>query len=60
MHGENQQKGVRRRTLVKSAAQVSLAMSARGVSVPFGMRTAAAAVNQATRNEEELIEWVAS
>ncbi len=43
MPGEKQQTGVSRRTLVKSAALGSLALAAGGVSLPFGMRTAAAA-----------------
>ncbi len=53
MPGEKQQTGVSRRTLVKSAALGSLALAAGGVSLPFGMRTAAAAVQQAMRNEED-------
>lgn len=57
MPGEKQQTGVSRRTLVKSAALGSLALAAGGVSLPFGMRTAAAAVQQATRNEEDKIVW---
>ncbi|HCM8602425.1 TPA: molybdopterin-dependent oxidoreductase, partial [Salmonella enterica subsp. enterica serovar Paratyphi A] len=46
-----------RRTLVKSAALGSLALAAGGVSLPFGMRTAAAVVQQAMRNEEDKIVW---
>lgn len=42
MPREKQQTGVSRRTLVKSAALGSLALAAGGVSLPFGMRTAAA------------------
>ncbi|EGO3242680.1 dimethyl sulfoxide reductase subunit A [Salmonella enterica subsp. enterica serovar Mbandaka] len=57
MPGEKQQTGVSRRTLVKSAALGSLALAAGGVSLPFGMRTAAAAVQQAIRNEEDKIVW---
>lgn len=57
MPGEKQQTGVSRRTLVKSAALGSLALAAGGVSLPFGMRTAAAAVQQAMRNEEDKIVW---
>lgn len=57
MPGEKQQTGISRRTLVKSAALGSLALAAGGVSLPFGMRTAAAAVQQAMRNEEDKIVW---
>lgn len=57
MPGEKQQTGVSRRTLVKSAALGSLALAAGGVSLPFGMRTAAAAVQQAMRDEEDKIVW---
>ncbi|EAX8737775.1 dimethyl sulfoxide reductase subunit A [Salmonella enterica] len=57
MPGEKQQAGVSRRTLVKSAALGSLALAAGGVSLPFGMRTAAAAVQQAMRDEKDKIVW---
>ncbi|CEC01079.1 putative anaerobic dimethyl sulfoxide reductase chain A [Salmonella enterica subsp. enterica serovar Paratyphi A] len=57
MPREKQQTGVSRRTLVKSAALGSLALAAGGVSLPFGMRTAAAVVQQAMRNEEDKIVW---
>ncbi|SUG55593.1 Anaerobic selenate reductase molybdenum cofactor-containing periplasmic protein / YnfE [Salmonella enterica subsp. diarizonae] len=57
MPGEKQQTGVSRRTLVKSAALGSLALAAGGVSLPFGMRTAAAAVQQAVRDEKDKIVW---
>ncbi|HAU3157784.1 TPA: dimethyl sulfoxide reductase subunit A [Salmonella enterica subsp. houtenae] len=57
MPGEKQQTGVSRRTLVKSAALGSLALAAGGVSLPFGMRTAAAAVQQAMRDEKDKIVW---
>ncbi len=38
--------GISRRTLVKSSAIGSLALAAGGISLPFGMRTAAAAVHR--------------
>lgn len=43
--------GISRRTLVKSSAIGSLALAAGGLSLPFGMRTAAAAVQQGVVSE---------
>lgn len=49
--------GISRRTLVKSSAIGSLALAAGGLSLPFGMRTAAAAVQQAIQPAEEKVVW---
>lgn len=49
--------GISRRTLVKSSAIGTLALAAGGVSLPFGMRTAAAAVQQSISPVEEKIVW---
>lgn len=57
MHGEKQQIGVSRRTLMKSTALGSLALAAGGMSLPFGMRTATAAVQRALRMEEDNVVW---
>lgn len=45
--------GISRRTLVKSSAIGTLALAAGGVSLPFGMRTAAGAVQQSISPVEE-------
>lgn len=45
MSDVEQQGGISRRTLVKSTAIGSLALAAGGVSLPFGMRTAAPCVS---------------
>ncbi len=47
--------GISRRTLVKSSAIGSLALAAGGLSLPFGMRSAAAAVQQALQPAEEKV-----
>lgn len=49
--------GISRRTLVKSSAIGSLALAAGGLSLPFGMRSAAAAVQQALQPAEEKVVW---
>ncbi|SUX99337.1 anaerobic dimethyl sulfoxide reductase chain A [Citrobacter koseri] len=53
MSDVEQQGGISRRTLVKSTAIGSLALAAGGLSLPFGMRTAASAVQQAIQPAEE-------
>lgn len=53
MSDTEQYGGISRRTLVKSSAIGSLALAAGGLSLPFGMRTAAAAVQQAIQPAEE-------
>lgn len=45
--------GVSRRNLIKSSAIGSLALAAGGLSLPFSLRAAAAAVQQATGAEEK-------
>ncbi len=45
--------GISRRALVKSSAIGSLALAAGGLSLPFGIRTAAATVQQAIQPAEE-------
>ncbi len=57
MSDVEQQGGISRRTLVKSTAIGSLALAAGGVSLPFGMRTAAAAVQQAIQPVEDKVVW---
>lgn len=47
--------GVSRRTLIKSSAIGSLALAAGGLSLPFSLRAAAAAVQQATGAEEKTV-----
>lgn len=42
---------------MKSSAMGSLALAAGGLSLPFGMRTAAAAVQQAIQPVEEKVVW---
>ena len=49
--------GISRRTLVKSTALGSLALAAGSFSLPFGMRTAAAAVQSALQPAEEKVVW---
>lgn len=46
--------GISRRALVKSTAIGSLALAAGGISLPFGLKSAAAAVQQAVN---PLIKW---
>lgn len=57
MSDVEQQGGISRRTLVKSTAIGSLALAAGGVSLPFGMRTAAAAVQQAIQPAKDKVVW---
>ncbi|VTN09269.1 Dimethyl sulfoxide reductase DmsA precursor [Raoultella terrigena] len=47
--------GLSRRTLIKSSAIGSLALAAGAVSLPFSLRGAAAAVQQATQGEERVV-----
>ena len=49
--------GISRRTLVKSTALGSLALAAGSFSLPFGMSTAAAAVQSALRPAEDKVVW---
>ncbi|SFF35477.1 Tat-targeted selenate reductase subunit YnfE [Phytobacter palmae] len=49
--------GISRRTLVKSTALGSLALAAGSFSLPFGMRTAAAAVQSALQPAEDKVVW---
>lgn len=49
--------GISRRTLVKSTALGSLALAAGSFSLPFGMRTAAAAVQRAMQPAEDKVVW---
>ncbi|KAI3490606.1 hypothetical protein L1887_44767 [Cichorium endivia] len=46
-----------RRTLVKSTAIVSLALAAGGISLPFGLKSAAAAVKNAVQPAEDKVVW---
>lgn len=57
MSDVEQQGGISRRTLVKSTAIGSLALAAGGLSLPFGMRTAAATVQQAIQPVEDKVVW---
>ncbi|MGC8400418.1 molybdopterin-dependent oxidoreductase [Enterobacter mori] len=49
--------GISRRTLVKSTAMGSLALAAGGLSLPFGLKTAAAAVQNAVQPAEDKVVW---
>jgi len=49
--------GISRRTLVKSTAIGSLALAAGGLSLPFGVRRAAAAVQNAMNAAEDKVVW---
>lgn len=49
--------GISRRTLVKSTAAGALVMAAGGLSLPFGLRRAAAAVQQAVKPGPEKTVW---
>ncbi|ELQ6218692.1 dimethylsulfoxide reductase subunit A [Cronobacter dublinensis] len=51
--------GMTRRTLVKSTALGGLALAAGGISLPFGLKQAAAAVGRATGASDERIVWSA-
>ena len=57
MSETEQSGGISRRTLVKSSAIGSLALAAGSLSLPFGMRSAAAAVQQAMQPVEEKAVW---
>ncbi|WP_339025738.1 selenate/tellurate reductase subunit YnfE [Leclercia pneumoniae] len=48
---------ISRRSLVKSTAIGSLALAAGGISLPFGLRSAAAAIQQATQPAEDKVVW---
>lgn len=49
--------GISRRTLVKSTAIGSLALAAGGLSLPFGLKSAAAAVKHAVQPPEDTVVW---
>lgn len=49
--------GISRRTLVKSTAIGSLALAAGGISLPFGLKSAAAAVQQAVQPDADKVVW---
>ncbi|MGM8762420.1 DMSO/selenate family reductase complex A subunit [Enterobacter asburiae] len=49
--------GISRRTLVKSTAIGSLALAAGGISLPFGLKSAAAAVKNAVQPVEDKVVW---
>lgn len=49
--------GISRRTLVKSTAIGSLALAAGGLSLPFGLKSAAAAVKDAVSPAEDKVVW---
>lgn len=49
--------GISRRTLVKSTAIGSLALAAGGISLPFGLKSAAAAVQQAVQPATDKVVW---
>ncbi|NUW58112.1 dimethylsulfoxide reductase subunit A [Cronobacter muytjensii] len=51
--------GISRRTLVKSTALGGLALAAGGISLPFGLRHAAAAVGRAVGAPDERVVWSA-
>ncbi|HCI9485201.1 TPA: molybdopterin-dependent oxidoreductase [Raoultella ornithinolytica] len=55
MSSQEHSGGVSRRTLIKSSAIGSLALAAGGLSLPFSLRSAAAAVQQATQSEERIV-----
>ena len=49
--------GISRRALVKSTAIGSLALAAGGISLPFGLKSAAAAVQQAVQPGADKVVW---
>ncbi|ESM18706.1 DMSO/selenate family reductase complex A subunit [Enterobacter hormaechei] len=49
--------GISRRTLVKSTAIGSLALAAGGIALPFGLKSAAAAVQSAIQPAEDKVVW---
>lgn len=55
MSNQEHTDGLTRRTLIKSTALGSLALAAGGLSLPFSLRNAAAAVQDATRGEERIV-----
>jgi Tat-targeted selenate reductase subunit YnfE len=57
MSNDEQTAGISRRTLVKSTALGSLALAASSFSLPFGMRSAAAAVQNAMRPADDKVVW---
>ncbi len=57
MSEDEQYGGISRRTLVKSSAIGSLALAAGGLSLPFGIRAAAAAVQQSVQPVEDKAVW---
>ncbi|YCI79946.1 dimethylsulfoxide reductase subunit A [Enterobacteriaceae bacterium] len=59
MSKESHQAGISRRTLMKSTALGALALAAGGVSLPFGLRPAAAAVGSALNAAQEKTVWSA-
>lgn len=59
MSNQEHTDGLTRRTLIKSTALGSLALAAGGLSLPFSLRNAAAAVQDATRGEERIV-WGAA
>ncbi len=54
---QQQPGGISRRTLIKSSALGGLALAAGSVSLPFGIRPAAAAVGDAVSGAEDRIVW---
>ncbi len=57
MSDNAQSGGISRRTLVKSSALGSLALAAGGLSLPFGLRPAAAALKQAQQSGQDKVVW---
>ncbi|HEY4466460.1 MAG TPA: selenate/tellurate reductase subunit YnfE [Klebsiella sp.] len=55
MSNQEYSSGLSRRTLIKSSALGSLALAAGGLSLPFSLRNAAAAVQEATHGEERIV-----
>ncbi|KJH98646.1 dimethyl sulfoxide reductase, partial [Enterobacter hormaechei] len=49
--------GISRRTLVKSTAIGSLALAAGGIALPFGLKSAAAAVQSAIQPADDKVVW---
>lgn len=59
MSDEEHYGGISRRTLVKNTAIGGLALAAGGLSLPFGLKSAAAAVTDALSDSPERIVWSA-
>lgn len=55
MSNQEHTDGLTRRTLIKSTALGSLALAAGGLSLPFSLSHAAAAVQDAARGEERIV-----